>query len=134
MASCTQFYGVWRKSESVTFRLFEYFFTPNENFSSPAIANDVIYWGSLDGNLYALDTRTGDPRWQFPTQGIVFSAPAIADRIVYFGSFDRYLYAVDSHTGRQKWRFLTGGGVSSPAVSNGVVYVGSDDGVLYALH
>jgi outer membrane protein assembly factor BamB len=84
--------------------------------------------------VYAVDARTAEQRWTFPTQDIIFSAPAIAEGIIYIGSSDQNLYAVDSHTGRQKWLFRSTAGVSSPAVANGVVFVGDEDGTLYALH
>ena len=102
--------------------------------SSPAIADGVVYIGSLDGRLYALDARTGEEKWSFKTDGRVYSSPAIAGSMVYFGSGDGRLYALDARTGQEKWRFKTDGGVnSSPAVAGGVVYFGSTDGYLYAV-
>ena len=62
--------------------------------SSPAIADGVVYFGSLDGNLYAVDIKTGQEKWKFKTKYWVLSSPAIADGVVYFGSFDGNLYAV----------------------------------------
>ena len=35
--------------------------------SSPLVANGAVYFGSGDGNLYALDAATGDLRWKFKT-------------------------------------------------------------------
>ena len=110
--------------------------------SSPVVANGVVYFGSGDGNLYALDSATGDLRWKFKTGDVVHASPALADGVVFFGSWDSYFYAVDAATGKEKWRFHGGedptihnqvGFQSSPAVMNGTVYTGCRDSNLYAL-
>jgi outer membrane protein assembly factor BamB len=103
--------------------------------SSPAVANGVVYVGSGDYNLYALDAITGVKKWSYPTGGFIYySSPAVANGVVYVGSMDNNLYALDAMTGVKKWSYPTGGYIySSPAVANGVVYVGSRDNNLYAL-
>ena len=102
--------------------------------SSPAIADGVVYVGSEDGRLYALDAATGQEKWSFKTDGEVYSSPAVAGGMVYVGSGDERLYALDARTGQEKWTFQTDDGVySSPAVAGGMIYIGSFDGRLYAL-
>jgi len=103
-------------------------------YSSPAVSNGVVYVGSNDNNLYAIDVVTGKEKWRFNTGGLVSSSPAVSSGIVYVGSLDNNLYAIDAVTGKEKWRFKTGNSMfSSPAVSKGVVYVGSNDNNLYAI-
>ena len=102
--------------------------------SSPTVAGGVVYVGSGDDNLYAVDAATGVRRWAFPTGGTVLSSPAVAGGVVYVTSVDNSLYAVDAATGKRRWRFRTGNHVdSSPTVAGGVVYVGSRDNSLYAV-
>ena len=110
--------------------------------SSPVVADGVVYFGSGDGNCYALDAATGAKKWAFETKGVVHSSPALVDGTLYFGSWDTYLYAVDAATGREKWKFKTGedpvnfnqtGIQSSPAVVDGVVYFGCRDSNVYAV-
>lgn len=110
--------------------------------SSPAVSKDRIYFGSGDGNVYALDARSGALVWKFATNGIVHSSPAVVENTVYIGSFDSNLYALNADTGKELWRFQGGqdpvkhnqvGFTSSPAVVEDVVYVGCRDGHLYAL-
>jgi len=74
--------------------LFDRFRTDATIRSSPVVAGDVIYFGSDDGNLYAVDLETFEERWRFRTGGEVRSSPAIGDGVVYVGSRDGYLYAV----------------------------------------
>ena len=110
--------------------------------SSPVVAAGVVYFGSGDGNVYALDALSGELRWKFHTGDVVHSSPAYSDGTVFVGSWDSYLYAVDARTGKEKWRFHGGedpmvhnqvGFQSSPTVVNGVLYTGCRDSNLYAI-
>jgi len=102
--------------------------------SSPAVAGGVVYVGSADGNVYALDAASGTKKWAYQTRGEIGSSPAVAGGVVYVGSEDGTLYALDATSGTKKWAYHTGNFVgSSPAVVGGMVYVGSHDGTLYAL-
>jgi outer membrane protein assembly factor BamB len=110
--------------------------------SSPAIANQTVYIGSGDHNVYALDAATGALRWKFTTGNVVHATPAVADGMLYIGSWDRNFYALDAATGNVRWKFTTGddqriynqvGIQSSAAVANGMVYFGCRDSHLYAL-
>lgn len=110
--------------------------------SSPAVWNGVVYFGSGDGNIYALDAASGALKWKFHTGDVVHSSPAIVDGTLYVGSWDGYLYALNASTGEKKWSFKTGedpdihnhvGIQSSPVVADGTVYFGCRDSNLYAL-
>ncbi|HKG26304.1 MAG TPA: PQQ-binding-like beta-propeller repeat protein, partial [Thermomicrobiales bacterium] len=110
------------------------FQTTSGIFSSATVVDGVVYVGSLDGSLYALNSTSGPALWQFTTSAGIISSPAVADGVVYFGSEDTNLYAVDAKTGREIWRFATSAEVSSsPAVVDGVVYVGGMDSYIYAV-
>lgn len=110
--------------------------------SSPSVWKGAVYFGSSDGNVYALDSSSGSLKWKFKTGDVVHSSPAIADGTLYIGSWDTFLYAIDAESGKEKWRFKTGddpdihnhiGIQSSPAVADGVVYFGSRDSYAYAI-
>jgi eukaryotic-like serine/threonine-protein kinase len=139
------------------------FKTNGKIFSSPITDNGIVYIGSEDGNLYAIDEKTAKARWKFKTGGAVHSSPAVFNNTVYIGSFDGYYYAIDAKTGHLKWKFKTGGEswsgeisflglnpvdqymddlwdffLSSPVVNpedkNPCVFFGSSDGNVYALN
>jgi eukaryotic-like serine/threonine-protein kinase len=110
--------------------------------SSPSIVQGMVYVGSGDGFVYALDAASGALRWKFKTGNVVHASPAVANGVLYIGSWDSYFYALDATTGRQRWRFKTGedaeisnqvGIQSSAVVSGGLVYFGCRDANLYAL-
>lgn len=77
--------------------------------SSPVIHDNLIYFGSGDGNLYAIEVGTGKERWRFKTGGPVHSTPAIYSDVVCFLSFDGNFYAVNAGDGKELWHFRTGG-------------------------
>ena len=101
--------------------------------SSPAVVNGVVYIGSEDGNVYALNAATGASIWNYPTGGFVKSSPAVAGNVVYFASWDNNVYALNAASGAEIWSYATDGEVtSSPAVAEGGVYIGGLDGNVYA--
>ena len=103
--------------------------------SSPAVAGGVVYVGSFDNNVYALDARTGAFIWNYTTGDLVASSPAVVGGVVYVGSMDGNVYALNGTTGTLVWNYTTGSPVdSSPAVVGGVVYVGSRDHNVYGLN
>lgn len=62
--------------------------------SSPSISSGIIYFGTVDGYLYALNTDSGEELWKFKTNRKIISSPTIANGVIYFGSFDKHLYAL----------------------------------------
>ena len=64
--------------------------------SSPAVVDGVVYVGSYDSYVYALDADSGQLRWRYETGYRVYSSPAVVDGVVYVGSGDDYLYALDA--------------------------------------
>lgn len=105
--------------------------------SAPTVSSgDMVYVGSWNNKVYALDAKTGQAKWNF-TAGRLFNAsPAVGkDGTIYVNSYDHNVYALDGKTGAKKWQFTTGDVLNTvPAVgSTGLVYVGSQDHTLYAL-
>ncbi|ADQ69280.1 WD40-like repeat protein [Halogeometricum borinquense DSM 11551] len=95
-------------------------------WSSPVVADGMLYVGCYDGNLYAMSSETGNLQWRYQTGDRIDGSPAVANGMVYFGSFDRNIYALDAKTGEERWIYGTRGIVrSSPTVKNGVVYIGA---------
>ncbi len=99
--------------------------------SSPAIGADgTIYFGSDDGNLYALtDGGEGEvkEKWSWPAGG---SSPVIGpDGTIYAGFYDNNLYALTDNgtSATEKWALTTGDNwFSSPAISaQGTIYLAS---------
>ena len=63
------------------------FHTDGQVISSPAVANGMVFFGSTDGNLYAVDLESGTQKWKLSTGVRVTSSPAVENGVVYFGSY-----------------------------------------------
>jgi outer membrane protein assembly factor BamB/tRNA A-37 threonylcarbamoyl transferase component Bud32 len=111
------------------------FQTRRRIMSTPLARDGIIYIGSDDWYVYALDMSQGYPVWRFRTKGQVISSPAHFDNRVYFGSADGFVYALDALSGREVWKYEVGSSVtSSPHIHLDSLYVGAVDGALYCLH
>ena len=110
------------------------FSTEGPLFSTPAVADGRIYYGTSDRGVIALDAATGDLLWTYPILGPVNSSPAVAGDFVFVGLRNGDVLALDKATGKLEWNFDAGSGIySSPVVQDGTLYVGSGDGNIYAL-
>lgn len=67
----------------------------------------LLFIGSYDRNLYALNLATGREQWRFTAGAGLRSAPAVAQvgerTVVFFGADDRTFYAIDACTHRKLW-------------------------------
>jgi outer membrane protein assembly factor BamB len=96
--------------------------------------DDRVFFGSVDGHLYALNVEDGSLIWKFKTDADIYSSPAVGDSLVYIGSNDYFMYAVDLETGKLRWKFETSGAVhSSPIAVGDKLFFGSYDGNFYVL-
>jgi outer membrane protein assembly factor BamB len=117
------------------------FQTGDEVKSSPAIDEAIVYIGSSDGNVYAIDLKTGEQVWSYKTDGAVEATACVVDDLVFIGSSDSFLYALDKVTGELKWKSETGGQILGSAnridseESEALrIIVGSYDSRLYCLN
>lgn len=107
---------------------------PNQRVLSGFLVDDALYMSTDDGYVYALDARTGTPRWIQPVtrSGYRVMRPAHAgDNVIFITAVDLQVY--DRHSGdgraRRPLRFPSGSG----AVSDGArVFVGGLDAKLHS--
>jgi outer membrane protein assembly factor BamB len=127
----------WKfETEGASFSSAEFGFDRKTIQSSPAVADGVVYFGSRDGKLYAVDATSGELRWRHDnTTPWVISSPALYEGSVFVGTSDGlFLHAVDMKSGEEIWRFATDERVfSSPSVSGSSLYVGVHSRRLLAL-
>jgi outer membrane protein assembly factor BamB len=107
--------------------------------SRPALADGVLYIGSADGAVYALDANTGETKWRFQTGEdldleigpLILNVPpgSSATDVLMKGA------AATPDTGKDKAKPIEGVRRvdMQPAVENGTVFVGSGDGSFYAI-
>ncbi len=127
-------------------------------FSSPVISGDILYVGSNDSCLYAIDKNTGFLRWKFKSGGEVASTPAVTPKEAFFVSSDGKLYCLNAFSGKNKWIFnggkeqvFTAPGIhglqprdslmadpwdmylSSPVIQGNRIFFGSGNGKFYCI-
>src|SRR5690242_2984010 len=54
------------------------FHTGGMVIGSPVVVGGQVYFGSDDGNLYAVDAETGAQKWKFEARSRIPSTPAVA--------------------------------------------------------
>jgi outer membrane protein assembly factor BamB len=94
---------------------------------NPVLASGILYVGSDDGHLYALDAATGAERWAFDAKVAVRGSAVVEAGLIAVTDADAVLHVVDAATGRQRWEI--GGILDVGDVSDGVLYAAGDDGV-----
>lgn len=102
--------------------------------STAAIAAGVVYIGSQDEHLYALDLATGKERWQYKT-GPIKAPVSVLGQAVLVGDNDGLFHCVDASTGKKAWTFETGGDISAGAnfSEDRILFGGYGDETLYCL-
>lgn len=95
-----------------------------------AVYKGHVYFGSLDGRLFALNAETGQPVWEVDTiidrtrYYTVTGAPRVANDKVFIGNGGAefgvrgYVTAYDTKTGDEVWRFFTVPGDPSQPFEN----------------
>ncbi len=104
-------------------------------YASPVIANGILYIGSTDGKLYALDAKQWGIKWVFDAgDAIRYSAAVFGDR-VYFSARNNKIYALDAKTGKKLWEFKSKNWMDAPPiVTDNKVYVGAFRSTIYVLN
>jgi polyvinyl alcohol dehydrogenase (cytochrome) len=102
----------------------------------PAVAGGRLFTASENGEVHALDPRTGCSHWTFKAKGGVRSALSVGPyqvdgrrgQAVFFGDNRANVYAVDAQDGQLLWTtkidLHTAAGITgSPTLHAGVLYV-----------
>jgi outer membrane protein assembly factor BamB len=113
-----------------------------------AFSGGIVYAGGDDGRLYAVDARSGQPRWTFHAGGAIKTRPAIDEGDLFIAD-DGMLYKLSAATGAELWRVRLEPPVtrskpgdpksrfdrygSDAAVAGDRVYVGTHEGRILAL-
>jgi outer membrane protein assembly factor BamB len=110
-------------------------------YSSPVIADDLVYVGGYNGKVYAF-SRTEvrqEPRWVYPRQdnvgGSIIGGIIYNNGKLYFGSANNKVFSLDAADGFKEWEIDLPDKVwSTPAILNDTLYIGCFDKKLYALN
>ena len=104
-------------------------------YASPVIANGILYIGSTDGKLYALDAKRWGIKWVFDAGDAIRYSAAVFGNRVYFSARNNKVYALDAKTGEKLWEFKSKNWMDAPPiVADNKVYVGAFRSTIYVLN
>jgi hypothetical protein len=105
---------------------------------APVVAEGVVFAGSMDKCLYAVNAENGKELWRFEADSALEAGALYNDGRVFIGSDNGTFYAIDAQTGKAVWTFEAGGQIAGAATiamtdSGAVIVFGSYDNTLYGL-
>jgi len=102
--------------------------------SPVVVANGVVYFGSTDKNVYAVNARSGARAWSYPAGDAVQTGIAVAGGAVYASSFEGDLFSLDASSGTKIWSYPAQSvSAASVAVAGGTVYTSGLGTIIMAL-
>ncbi|WP_371376420.1 outer membrane protein assembly factor BamB [Thalassotalea aquiviva] len=93
-----------------------------------------VFWGSENGDVYAINAESGELVWHTKVPGEVISTPALDSNMLVVNTSSGVLIALDSETGEEKWKTdqsvppLSLRGVSGVSITAGGAFVGLASG------
>jgi outer membrane protein assembly factor BamB len=102
-------------------------------------ARGLLYVGTRDGVLFALEAANGAVRWEQRLEDAVFGVPVVVDEagedpLLLVGTNDGILHALGLVDQQTRWRYETPGRLQQPPlVHEGVVFVVNSRDQIYAL-
>ncbi len=108
--------------------------------ASPVIEAGIVYVGSTDANVYAIDMETGSKVWAEKVGDAIEAAACVVDDSVYVGAGDGFLYSLNKADGSLRWKYETDGQIVgganwtlSPDGSKTWILVGSYDNAVHCV-
>lgn len=101
-----------------------------------SVADRLLFVGTENGAVVALDYETGETKWEASIPGEVLAAPSADEGILVVNTGAGTLFGFDTRTGEQLWRHegdtppLTLRGISGPVAANGGALIGTPTGKL----
>lgn len=105
------------------------------------LAEDLLYFGAGDGQLYALEPDTGNVVWTYPLKAEGIAEPLVRAGNLYVLGGNNVAHALNAKTGKLLWLYnrreasnISVRGGSQPALAGDLVLIGFSDGALVALN
>jgi outer membrane protein assembly factor BamB len=83
--------------------------------SSPAVVDGIVFIGSSDDNIYAIDLKSGQQVRTYKTADAIEATPCVVEGSVFVGSLDGFLYALNAKDGSLLWKYETDGQILGAA-------------------
>ena len=126
-------------------------------WAGTAIHDGIIYVGTKDGRVVAINSSTRNLEWAYPIAPVtapssglscggtsvptaIYSTPVVDKDMVYIGTYSGEVYALSIDDDESIWVYppksggYIGAVVGNPVIANGIIYINSSDGRVYALN
>lgn len=101
---------------------------------APAFVGDRLYLADRRGQVFALQTETGEPVWETATGARISAGVDAGEGLVVAGTSDGEVLALSMQDGSERWRARVSSEVLSvPRIESGVVVVQTADSSLTGL-
>jgi len=125
-----------------------------KGWSGGTITGDILFIGSMKGELVAINITDGNRLWAVPieeagsgggllscgpasTAVAIYGSPAVAGDLVYVGGYNGKIYTISINNLLSEDKYLNKSSpktiVGSPVIAGDSIYIGSSDGRIYAL-
>jgi len=113
--------------------------------AAPALGDGVLYAGTINNSLYALDAATGKILWHVSLAGGIWASPALdaSAKTLYVGAANNdskctsncgALYAINPQDGKTIWQLdLAQAVTAAPVVHEDKIYFVTEDGIIRAV-
>jgi len=126
--------GATEAELSPPLRVLWHYSTKGPIMGSPVVEEGLVFIGSRDGNLYAIEAKRGLEHWHLRTGDRIEGTAAVGGEAVFIGSHDGRVYAVHRENGRRLWQRDLGAPIrSSPTLTDGRLFIGNRQGQIVAL-
>ena len=112
--------------------------SPSRDETGPTIHDGVVYFGTLDSKIYAVNASDGEIIWVFNATSAIRSTPTGHEGYLFVGSEDGTLYAMDASSRGPEaslfWNFSSNGAIkSTPMVGGETLFISTGEGTVYAI-
>jgi outer membrane protein assembly factor BamB len=107
--------------------------TPTD-VTAPVYHQGKVFFAYVDGNLLAVDARSGKPVWKRKLAGHLESSPMAVGGTLYLGTDETNVVALRAADGKVLWQFNSPGAIkASPSFHDGRLFVADYESGMFCL-
>lgn len=107
---------------------------PPTDVTAPTYHRGLVFFAFVDGNLVAVDAKTGRRAWVRDLHTALESSPLAVGDTLYIGSNETDLIALRASDGAIRWRFNSPAAIkASPSFHDGRVYAADYESAMFCL-
>jgi outer membrane protein assembly factor BamB len=100
---------------------------------TPAIKDNFIIVGNLNGDLFAINKSSGKQIWATETGGLFDATPLITENSIVQPDLNKKFYLIDLNTGKISNTYSLDGRVKlTPVIADSTLFIGYENGNICA--